>query len=363
MQQKERLLTALLLEEPDVVPVSIRLNPGILSTFGRRFFEWALENTSSLFRISLSPNIFYAPSYVRYRSYIIASRESYILLKLTLETPKGCLSSIVRETSSEGSWVVKPFISNEEDIDRFLSIPEDVPMPRFEEYDRWVRILGDRALICITFLDAIGVVASLFRLNDFLKVCIEKLHLIKEMVRSVSRRIELFIEKLLEKGLGPLYEIVGPEYVCQTFFKPSYFMELALSVDHALVKLVHEYGYLIGMHCHGKIRAVLEEIARAGFDALHPVEEPPGGDVTLAEAKKLIGHKLCLIGNIPHGLLDSSTPKEVVNACHKAIKVAAPGGGYILEPTATPLASSKVENLVAMARAGRLYGKYPVSRC
>jgi len=359
MKSKERLISELMLEEADTVPVSIRLNPNTSHMLGDTFFRWALKHTDSIFRLGLGEGIFYS-SKTRYHVQRLKVNKEQLIQKITIETPKGPLTCLTRITKWGSDWTIKPFIENENDIEKFLSIPDESFKPDIHTYLKLKRSVNNYCLIFITLSDAIGVVASLFKLNTFLKYCLTRLDLIKEMVYSVAGRIESYIEYLLAKGVGPVYEIFGPEYVSQTFLRPEYFKELVLGVDRKLVKLIHEYGYLVGMHCHGRIRSVLNDIANTGFDALHPIEEPPRGDITLSEAKELVGHKICLIGNIPHGLLEKGTSNEVREFCLYAIKSAAPGGGYIMEPTATPLKSTKKENLIELVKTGRRYGKYPL---
>ena len=49
----------------------------------------------------------------------------------------------------------------------------------------------------------------------------------------------------------------------------------------------------------------------------------------MAEMKRIAGDRVCLIGNVNCGLLDSGTDEEAVASAEYAISHGKPGGGYI----------------------------------
>ena len=74
-----------------------------------------------------------------------------------------------------------------------------------------------------------------------------------------------------------------------------------------------------------------------GIDATDPVEPPPDGDVTLAEARKIVGGKVTLFGNIEERLFEIGVKDDVEEAVRKAIEEGAANGPFVLCPTAMPL--------------------------
>ncbi len=77
----------------------------------------------------------------------------------------------------------------------------------------------------------------------------------------------------------------------------------------------------------------------------------------IARAKKLLGAKFSIEGNIPSSLLVTGNPQEVKEHCRKLIEVCGAGGGYILACGAA-IENPKLENLVAMVEAAEEYGTY-----
>jgi hypothetical protein len=77
----------------------------------------------------------------------------------------------------------------------------------------------------------------------------------------------------------------------------------------------------------------------------------------MAEAKKKIGDRCCIMGNVPTSLVMTGTPQQVKEHCRKLIEVCGKGGGYILAGGAS-VDEGSPENLRAMMAAAIEYGKY-----
>jgi hypothetical protein len=75
------------------------------------------------------------------------------------------------------------------------------------------------------------------------------------------------------------------------------------------------------------------------------------------EAKKKIGDKLCIIGNVPTSLIMTGTPQQVKEHCRKLIEVCGKGGGYVLAAGAN-IDEGNPDNLRAMTAAAKEYGVY-----
>jgi hypothetical protein len=97
---------------------------------------------------------------------------------------------------------------------------------------------------------------------------------------------------------------------------------------------------------------------------LETVNEFPKGAVAwrfdrtdMATAKKVLGDKCCISGNVPTSLLSTGTAQEVREYCRNLIEVCAPGGGYILSAGAS-VDQAPPENLRAMMEAAKEYGVY-----
>ena len=97
---------------------------------------------------------------------------------------------------------------------------------------------------------------------------------------------------------------------------------------------------------------------------LESVNEFPKGAVSwlfdktdMAAAKKILGSRCCIAGNVPTSLMVTGGYKEVKEYCRKLIEVCAPGGGFVLAGGAS-VDRGNPENLRAMMEAAKEYGKY-----
>jgi hypothetical protein len=105
--------------------------------------------------------------------------------------------------------------------------------------------------------------------------------------------------------------------------------------------------------------------AEGGYNTrLESVTDFPKGSVTwwfdqtdMVKAKKVLGDKFCIQGNVPSSLIVTGSPSEVKERCRKLIENCGQGGGYVLGAGCIA-EDPKLENLQAMMAAAKEYGVY-----
>lgn len=143
-----------------------------------------------------------------------------------------------------------------------------------------------------------------------------------------------------------------------TLMSPDNYREFVKPYHKALTDAVHARGGVIAKHSDGNLWPILDDLLEAGFDGVHPIQ-PQCMDI--AEVKSHCAGRACVLGNIDcMYLLPQGTPAEVEENVRETIRAAAPGGGYILSSSNSIHPDVKPENAVAMFRAARKYGKYPI---
>lgn len=88
-----------------------------------------------------------------------------------------------------------------------------------------------------------------------------------------------------------------------------------------------DQGHYVIKHTDGNILPILDRLVEAEPHALHSLD--PQGDVDMADIKQRVGDRVCLIGNVNCGLLDSGTDEQCVESASYALRHGMPGGGYI----------------------------------
>ncbi len=142
-------------------------------------------------------------------------------------------------------------------------------------------------------------------------------------------------------------------------FSRTHFERFILPRLQRVVDAVHEEGGLVIKHSDGNLWPILDLIIETGIDGLNPIEPVAGMDI--AKVKEAFGDRACLIGNIDCGeLLSHGTRQQVEDAVRDCIAAAAPGGGFMLSSSNSIHSSVKPENYVAMIEAGHRWGRYPI---
>jgi len=137
-------------------------------------------------------------------------------------------------------------------------------------------------------------------------------------------------------------------WMSQKQFDTFYFSPLKKVMD----AFINE-GYIITLFAEGSFDTRLERFTDFPKGTVHWQFDR----TDMARAKKLLGGKFSLEGNVPSSLLTTGNPKDVKELCRKLIEVCGMGGGYILAGGAS-VSNPKVDNLKAMVEATKEYGVY-----
>jgi uroporphyrinogen-III decarboxylase len=103
----------------------------------------------------------------------------------------------------------------------------------------------------------------------------------------------------------------------------------------------------------------LESYASLGCRALESLTPPPNADGDLAEAKRRVGDRLVLVGNIDQiNLLRTGAPEEIERAVRAAVEAGMPGGGFVLSTADHLYDETPIKNVELAVRAARRWGGY-----
>lgn len=111
------------------------------------------------------------------------------------------------------------------------------------------------------------------------------------------------------------------------FLSPAMFDEFITPYLVQLVAGYRDMGFYTIKHTDGNIIPILDSLMAAHPHALHSLD--PQGGVDLGELKQSIGDKVCLIGNVNCGLLQTGTDEEAAADVRRALSQGMPGGGYV----------------------------------
>lgn len=215
-------------------------------------------------------------------------------------------------------------------------ISQGFPLFRGGEAKAPLDIIGD------TLRGTEAVMMDYYRRPNKLKAAMERLVplVVKGAVEAANASGRPLISIPLHKG--------ADGFMSEKQFEELYWPTL----KEVILGMVNE-GLLPNLFAEGSYNSRLDIIS-----------ELPKGSVVwmfaetdMARAKKVLGGRTCIEGNVPPSLLAYATPEKVDAYCKNLIETCSAHGGYILCPSAAS-ENSKPENLKAMVTAAKVYGKY-----
>ena len=115
------------------------------------------------------------------------------------------------------------------------------------------------------------------------------------------------------------------------------------------------------IHSCGSIYNIIEYIIAAGFDILNPVQIT-AGNMDAARLKEEFGGRIVFWGGgvDTQTVLPFGSEDEVREQVKERIRIFAPGGGFVFNPTHCIQYGVPPKNLLAAADAAYEYGTYPI---
>jgi len=131
------------------------------------------------------------------------------------------------------------------------------------------------------------------------------------------------------------------------FFRPCY---------ARMIAQIHALGLHAWFHSCGHIRPIIPDLIAIGVDVLHPLQ-PSAMD--LVEIRETFGGQICFAGGVDvQALLPIADSEGVAAEIRRLIDLLdGPHGGYILAPTNSIMPDTPLDNIAAMCRTMRDYGR------
>lgn len=146
----------------------------------------------------------------------------------------------------------------------------------------------------------------------------------QEMVNNTLKRAEAYKQHGGLDGFA-----LCADYCLNTgpFLSPNQFSEFVTPYLAQLIQGYRDMEFYTIKHTDGNIMPILDQLVQASPHALHSIDPQAGVDI--AEVKRMYGDRVCLIGNVNCGLMDTGTDEEVLESARYALRSGMPGYGYI----------------------------------
>ncbi len=132
-----------------------------------------------------------------------------------------------------------------------------------------------------------------------------------ELVDEILFILEAKVQALVEQvSAGPGKIIVSPDNLDSQFISPPFFSQYLADSYRQTAETLHQHGKHLLVDTGGPIRGLLKFLADTGADGIQGVSGPPQCDVSLAEARELVGPDFTLWGGIPQDALLADFPHD-----------------------------------------------------
>lgn len=374
MNSKDRVISALNLEEPDRVPTfELAINgPVMEQILNRPCFSgigWGAEADPELDRekaiekqlkdhiecyrklkldmLSLFPS---APKkWKNEKRYL--NNEVYII--------KDEFGTVYKYSpEADQAFVIDVPIKTIEDL-RNYEFPDPLAEGRTDYAEKAKRIVKDEMAISSWVPGIVEHIwTRLTGLERFVTFLYRHPHEMQNFLNKMSDFVIKLSESLIDAGVDVIWygndtagkngPIISPN-LHKRFIVPQ--------LSKITYELKKKGAYVIN-HTDGNIYQILDDIVSTGVDGIHSFE--PQAGMNLKVVKEKYGDKVCLLGNVDVSYtLPFGTPEEVMNEVKECIRAAAPGGGYILSSSNTLIKGFPIENIYTMYETAQKYGKYP----
>ncbi len=245
-----------------------------------------------------------------------------------------------RDPDVNTTWVLEPLLKDAEDIKAWLQIPPD---ERVGEVDAepvldTERRLADSGIVMLDTPDPLCLAAGMFDLGQFTVLAMTEPALFHRLIEWHARALLRRTEAIAEALPGRLWRIFGPEYAAPPYLPPTLFREYVVRYDKPMVRAIQRRGGFARIHCHGKLKAILDAIVETGCTGLDPIEPPPQGDMELAEVRRAHGRRWVLFGNLEASDIENLNTSDFERKVRKATVegTSGEGRGFVLMPSACP---------------------------
>jgi uroporphyrinogen-III decarboxylase len=279
----------------------------------------------------------------------------------TIDTPRGTLTGVREQRRGEAhSWTTKYPVESREDLEKLRSVPFEVGAVDTSRYDGERALLGDRGVMCLVVSSPWVVFSTTMPFELALEWSLSERAMVHEILEEITQRVLAGLEAVFERDYQDMIANIGGSEQCTPpIMGPAAYRELVTPYEARIADFLSRHGVPLNCHCHSMVRDALPAMVDAGMSATDPVEPPPMGNVTAAEARDLVGDRLTLCENLEWQELVESPPgrirdrvREITNTGKKRLVIGSSAGPI------SRMTAQQIRNYREWIDAALEYGQY-----
>ena len=148
-------------------------------------------------------------------------------------------------------------------------------------------------------------------------------------------------------------------FVAAPFLSRRLYQQFVVPYEKRVNEALKQAGHIVYTHSCGRIADRLDLMEATGTLGIDTLDPPPLGNCDLAAAKRAVGERLFLKGNInPVALLACETAEQVRAEAARALDAGRPGAGYILSTACSVGPRTQPWKLEMLAPLAEELGRY-----
>lgn len=283
---------------------------------------------------------------------ILKQAGDHKVVRYTIETPGGELHTVI-EYDDYTHWMHEYPLKQEKDIELLAYRPDPANLPLVCILDAQLARIQDRGLGYLYIPGVWHQACDLRSSEQLMYDVFDRPDWVRRLFGMLREYMVTVAQEMARSQLRVL--MVNESYV-GLGISPTLFRDFVFEDDRAIVKAIHDAGLPTVFHVCGRSQALLElmvDTGTEGIETLTPASA--GGDVDLGEAKRRVGHRVCLRGGFNQHVLAQGDEAEIVNTVRRCLSQASEGGGYILGPTGFLTEEVTPEALHVFCETARAY--------
>jgi hypothetical protein len=251
--------------------------------------------------------------------------DEYKTIRYLIETPRGTLT-MVTQANEHTRWISEHLVKEKNDID-LIGEFVTAPLCDTKVVNKVAREFGDRGIVRggICGFDIFGQpgcwqdASCLVGIEKLIMATFDDPEWVHSLLEILQKRKKFYVHSLKSS----------------TVISPEIFDKFVAPYDRELISIAHEADQKVIYHTCGGMMPFLEKIADMEPDAMETFTPPGmGGDVDLAEAKKRIGDRVCMVGGFDQfHFFKDCTPDKTRAEVRRCFEAAGGNGGFILCPS------------------------------
>jgi len=269
------------------------------------------------------------------------------------------MGSIIAYPENRIPYLQEPVLKNIKDVDNLSPADpyKDGKLPLFIKALQIVKKeIGHLVDVGSDIPAPLSAAAMVVGTENLLKGMIrypDKVHTLLQVVTETNLRVvKAFAELGVDLGMSD-------PVASTSLLSVKQFREFAMPYEKMCIDKMRELtGRGSSIHMCGKSKDIWESLLETGMTSfsIDNAED-------LEEAKKLIGDRVCIVGNVkPVDTMKNGTIEEITNEAKECIRKAYDSPmGFILSTGCQIPIGTPIENVIAFMDAARNYGAYPIN--